>query len=229
MRQLQLFTTAELARMRDRTASRNHSPARSEFRRVHEGRRAWGLARRHAERLRHARRTSRAAWPASMDNGRHDWTPDPSRPPSRERTTRPALTGNPRPAGLPRDVPPATTDNPNQVARTNQVAGADQVAGPIRWQGAARRPRPVAAIIPINSKQLPTASRRSRTDAGRASARRPDEERERHPAVSGRPVRRCRYHVDGRIRSPPRHHFRVCDKSLPGPPRRTNSHRPAGR
>jgi len=55
MWKLQLFTTAELARMRDRTASRNHSPARDQFRREHEQHRAWGLKRRHAERLRHAR------------------------------------------------------------------------------------------------------------------------------------------------------------------------------
>lgn len=59
MRQLQLFTTAELARMRDRTMSRSYSPAGDEFRRVHERRRRWGLARRHAERR--ARATTRAA------------------------------------------------------------------------------------------------------------------------------------------------------------------------
>jgi hypothetical protein len=55
MRQLQLFTTAELARMRDRTASRSYSPEAEEFRRNHERHRAWGLARRHAERLRRLR------------------------------------------------------------------------------------------------------------------------------------------------------------------------------
>lgn len=38
--------------MRDRTASRNYSPFKDEFRREHERRRAWGLKRRHAERLR---------------------------------------------------------------------------------------------------------------------------------------------------------------------------------
>ncbi|WP_033342764.1 hypothetical protein [Catenuloplanes japonicus] len=56
MRQLQMFTTAELAVMRDRTASRSYSPAAEEFRRIHEHHRAWGLERRHAERLRRARR-----------------------------------------------------------------------------------------------------------------------------------------------------------------------------
>lgn len=55
MRQLQLFTTTELAAMRDRTASRSYSPAGEAFRREHARHRAWGLSHRHAERLRRAR------------------------------------------------------------------------------------------------------------------------------------------------------------------------------
>src|ERR1700754_123553 len=51
MRQLQFFTTTELAVMRDRTASRSYSPAGEEFRREHRRHRAWGLTQRHAERL----------------------------------------------------------------------------------------------------------------------------------------------------------------------------------
>jgi hypothetical protein len=41
MRQLQLFTSVELAAMRDRTWSRNYCPVRDVFRREHEVRRAW--------------------------------------------------------------------------------------------------------------------------------------------------------------------------------------------
>src|ERR1700754_4904793 len=52
MRQLQLFTSAEMAKMRDRTRSRNYSPVIDEFRREHARHRAWGLERRHAEKLR---------------------------------------------------------------------------------------------------------------------------------------------------------------------------------
>jgi hypothetical protein len=55
VRQLELFTTAELAAMRDRTRSRRYSPANEQFRREHARHRAWGLARRHAEKLRRAR------------------------------------------------------------------------------------------------------------------------------------------------------------------------------
>ena len=56
MRQLQLFTSAALAEMRDRTASRNYCPVREEFRRVHARHRDWGLAQRHGERLHRLRR-----------------------------------------------------------------------------------------------------------------------------------------------------------------------------
>ena len=55
MRQLGLFTSAQLAVMRDRTASRSYSPAGDEFRRRHQRQRAWGLTQRHAERLRQVR------------------------------------------------------------------------------------------------------------------------------------------------------------------------------
>ncbi|WP_203833420.1 hypothetical protein, partial [Actinoplanes regularis] len=51
MRQLQLFTTAQLSTMRDRTKRRNYSAEADEFRREHEKRRAWGLTQRHARKL----------------------------------------------------------------------------------------------------------------------------------------------------------------------------------
>jgi hypothetical protein len=51
MGQASLFTRSEIASMRDRTVSRGYSPAREEFRREHERHRAWGLRRRHEEKL----------------------------------------------------------------------------------------------------------------------------------------------------------------------------------
>ncbi|WP_220091537.1 hypothetical protein, partial [Actinoplanes lutulentus] len=47
--QLSLFPTRHL---RDRTLRRNYSVAAEEFRREHERHRSWGLAQRHARRLR---------------------------------------------------------------------------------------------------------------------------------------------------------------------------------
>jgi hypothetical protein len=70
MRQLQLFTPAALAEMRDRTASRNHSPAGDEFRREHERHRAWGLIQRHGQRLRRLRGSSCAPPAASPHESR---------------------------------------------------------------------------------------------------------------------------------------------------------------
>jgi hypothetical protein len=52
MRQLQFFTSTQLAQMRDRSASRNYSPERDEFRREHERQRAWGLSQRYAAKQR---------------------------------------------------------------------------------------------------------------------------------------------------------------------------------
>jgi hypothetical protein len=55
MRQLQLFSGAEIAAMRDPTKARNYSPGNAAFRRDHERHRAWGLRQRHARRLRRLR------------------------------------------------------------------------------------------------------------------------------------------------------------------------------
>src|SRR5687768_13907458 len=66
MRQLALFTVAELSAMRDRSRSRRYSPANEQFRREHARHRAWGLTRRHTEKLRRdqERRNEAALEPA---------------------------------------------------------------------------------------------------------------------------------------------------------------------
>ncbi|XVU22295.1 hypothetical protein ACQPZJ_34175 [Actinoplanes sp. CA-054009] len=51
MAQMQLFTRAKTAELRDPTKARNYSPSAAEFRRDHEKRRAWGLKARHAQKL----------------------------------------------------------------------------------------------------------------------------------------------------------------------------------
>jgi hypothetical protein len=50
--QMQLLSRAQVSAMRDWTRSRNHSAEREEFRREHKIRRDWGLAQRHATKLR---------------------------------------------------------------------------------------------------------------------------------------------------------------------------------
>jgi hypothetical protein len=51
MRQLELFSRAQLSVLRDRTRARNYSPEADAFRRAHERHRAWGLRQRHAQKM----------------------------------------------------------------------------------------------------------------------------------------------------------------------------------
>src|SRR5690242_14888799 len=76
---MQLFSKTELAAMRDRTRVRRYSPAGEEFRREHERHRTWGLARRHAERLRRAHAATPPATMAGPDAEGPGRGPVPSR------------------------------------------------------------------------------------------------------------------------------------------------------
>jgi hypothetical protein len=134
MRQLQLFTSAELAGMRDRTASRNYSPERDEFRREHERHRAWGLIQRHGERLRRLRDSSCAS--------RSDQTRPPSVPPQQGQrmaasSNAPTSRDSDRVGGTPDDaVAPARKSSP---PATGRVTTTPSLEGPNPRQSDARR------------------------------------------------------------------------------------------
>ena len=99
--------------MRDRTASRSYSPEAEEFRRIHEKRRAWGLQRRHAEKLRRAREQLRDPGPAmETSEGR------PARPitPAKPIPPLPAATHSPRANTL--STPGKTTPEPTKIPRS---------------------------------------------------------------------------------------------------------------
>ena len=201
MRQLQLFTTAELARMRDRTASRNYSPERDEFRRTHERHRAWGLARRHAEKLR--RSHDRSADPRPAATSEEDRTPVPSparmAPPTSRQAGGPTTscpapispTGDtpsaerklPPAATIPRDATPSAPDSPcpETPARTNRrrpVPQSRASSGPCQ-QPRKHQPRPTAAQTPVRASRAPV----------RASTTGPGQPRRRQRRPRGR---RCR-------------------------------------
>jgi hypothetical protein len=111
MGQLQLFTRAELAAMRDRTASRNYSPARDEFRREHERHRAWGLSQRHAEKLRRARSCRPDRCGADRADRQEPPTPTPAATPTP--TPTPAATPIPAPTPAAASIPvPAREPDP---------------------------------------------------------------------------------------------------------------------
>ena len=128
MRQLSLFTPAQVAGMRDRTASRNYSPGRDQFRREHERHRAWGLARRHAERLR------RLHPPTADATGRprQDRTQDPS----------PSQTSAPAPAEQPtRTVPGVNHPISQGPSRGDPTPGAEPEPGGTSAETSTPRPR----------------------------------------------------------------------------------------
>ena len=106
MRQLQLFTTAQLATMRDTTRLRNYSAEAEEFRREHQRHRVWGMAQRHARKLRSiyghipSEEELTAAW--------HDRSAAASASATSEQALRrPALPPEPTPSG-PEQVEPET-------------------------------------------------------------------------------------------------------------------------
>ncbi|HTJ38795.1 MAG TPA: hypothetical protein VL738_36660 [Dactylosporangium sp.] len=137
MRQLQLFTTKELAAMRDRTKSRRYSPAGEEFRREHARQRAWGLARRHDEKL---RRLRAAAPPPSTP------APPPQPEPSPPHPSVDAAELGERPAS---DTGPDRPDSVERDAPQHQAHGGDR-PGPVaerRFRRAARRPCRPADVV----------------------------------------------------------------------------------
>jgi len=79
--------------MRDRTASRNYSPERDEFRRVHAIHRAWGLERRYSEKRRRLRSEGARKLPTPADHQ-----------PALESTPRPSC--NERGLGVSQQCPP---------------------------------------------------------------------------------------------------------------------------
>jgi hypothetical protein len=174
MRQLQLFTPAELSRMRDRTASRNHSPERDEFRRVHAHHRAWGLVQRHGRRRRHLRNSPCTPRPASTpDNGQQDSAPAPAPAPAAAA----AAAVVPVPA-VASDLAPAVP--PEQRKRSAPAVFAQRRSParnqPARNQRVSASPKPSPA--PHTGPAVPPArpSRRAPPHAGHGTVGTPDED-----------------------------------------------------
>ena len=160
MRQLQLFTTAQLAAMCDRTASRNYSPERDAFRREHERHRTWGLAQRHSERLRRARDRDcdRGAAGTDTDPTRRGIpapapTPGPAAAPAPARTPRPARAPARDPAqGLTSTLVPAQASAPPSAPAAVISASApapSSASAPVPARVSA--PAPAPALAPAST------------------------------------------------------------------------------
>jgi hypothetical protein len=194
VRQLQFFTSAEMAQMRDRTRSRNYSAERDEFRREHERHRAWGLQQRHARKLRRLREsavnqhdskpsdglqsspahpTSRPTPPepsqAAQDSGMSPLPSDPGRQNTERSTLEAAASGVPQPG-----AELATAGQPADGARNMTGAGRTNAARPASCARPAGEARPVGGAWPAEdarpvSGAQPASTARPVTGAQSAS------------------------------------------------------------
>jgi hypothetical protein len=187
MRQLQLFTTAELAKMRDRTASRNYSAERDEFRREHERHRAWGLTQRHAAKLRRARETR----PPGRIDDRRALAP---RQPAPRRPTQAQPAQNPASAAtrIARARAAAARASPTRIAR-GRVGRARADPGHV-----ALGPRQLWSADPARVDWVRHASRTERCDLAQLRA-----DRAGQPRPAGLRQARPGAVLERRRRSPP--------------------------
>jgi hypothetical protein len=198
MRQLQLFTTTELAAMRDRTASRSYSPAAEEFRREHERHRAWGLTQRHAERLRRSRGSHCEPHTATA-TGTHPERRAPTPPP---------------PAVSPRSTPPDLVMRPTASPESveSQNPGVTNAADPAERQGkGSTQPAAIASSRPAGdapSRRAEKAPERpARSAPGRPVGKAPDAPIGKGAQVAG-PVHEGRQPAKRRTRRGPRRQLR---------------------
>jgi hypothetical protein len=133
--------------MRDRTASRNYSAEREEFRREHERHREWGLRRRHAEKLQRIRQrdssppskpaTAGVQGPRAADSPRRPAPPIPAAvlPGPRRAVTRPATPPTGRfgarratPAPRPGPLTSLQLTSPLELGGSSQAVASQAVA-----------------------------------------------------------------------------------------------------
>ena len=175
MRQLQMFTTAELAVMRDRSASRSYSPAADKFRREHERHREWGLSRRHAERLRRRRDSPCAAPEPRLAGGRQ---PDRTQDQSSSRTPVPPISGEgrQRPAsGLAgqagRNPAPASGNPPGQPILSGEPEPMPATHETAPTPSGNTEPKPAThETAPTPSVDMPRLGHVGKSQSGSASA-----------------------------------------------------------
>ena len=131
--------------MRDRTRRRNYSVAAEEFRREHERHRAWGLQRRHAEKLSRGQRRGPA--PAPTPEPQPAASPSVGAPVSVD-----AQAPGPAPVSAPAPARRQAVGNARPAAVTPQLA---QQEAP---QARQSRPGAVAAAASVDGRQTrPTA------------------------------------------------------------------------
>jgi hypothetical protein len=168
MAQMSLFSRAEVTAMRDRTASRNYSATRDEFRREHERHRAWGLRRRHAEKLRRIREAASvpvAGTPAVSDSPTEPLTvPDPHQAPatSSPHARRPVASSSPMP-----EIAVSSSSAPVSLGSPFAASSASRPAAVASSGLSSALPSPALEIVALSSSA--PASRASLFAASSAS------------------------------------------------------------
>lgn len=169
MRQLQLFTTTQLAGMRNRSVARNHSPAAEAFRRTHQRHRAWGLSQRHAERLRR-KKTSSADHLGRPEVSSQPAQPELNAPPTHAASRSPIRAGSPA-TGSTECAPGGCTPCISQGPRATPLKPEHSGKCPTRHRGptaaATRRsasrngrgPGPENALLSSDKKLIPECSK----------------------------------------------------------------------
>jgi hypothetical protein len=204
VRQLELFTPAQLATMRDRTRRRNYSAAAEEFRNAHQRHRAWGLTQRHNQKLSHlygsttnasAALRRRADELASRSAPTRTAQPTSSEPTSSEPTATEPVVAEPV---TPEPVTPEPVA-PEQVAPEQVVAKAteSEPSGPLmpdRGHDAARggdpsRPSRPGTTAPCPGQRHIRSRPPGRQHPTRQDPRRPGQRRGRATKGMRRPAR----------------------------------------
>ncbi|MEV4701842.1 hypothetical protein [Actinoplanes sp. NPDC049316] len=176
MRQLQFFSTAELAVMRDRTASRRYSAEREQFRREHARHREWGLAQRHAAKLRRLHGAQGAGRPSGA---RSPAGPSGARSPAGPTADRGAAPSQRRPAMVSRtiaasesvraDVRPEQRKDASVAARAATAGGVTAVASVVRSEAGPVESGVgpgVGAVARVVGPDVERSSRVVRSEAG---------------------------------------------------------------
>ena len=175
MRQLQLFSGAEVAAMRDRTERRNYSPQGDAFRRDHKRRPAFGLEQRHALRARRLRDGELVSQNGFLVHRRSD-PPAPDRPASAVTTS-----------GPPTPVDSSAMRGASELAAVaiSAAVGADGLAAGQVSSGADAGP-PIERTQPATRPDGPIAHSVPREHAyNRRPRRRTHDRRPRCPATTG--------------------------------------------
>jgi hypothetical protein len=165
MGQASLFSREVLAAMRDRTASRNYSAVGQEFRRAHERHRAWGLQRRHAEKLRRLRQSGSAAATAPADGGVEIHRATPTSTPVVNEPQSSALAGHTASATTSRravETPQRSPNNTPPPAATQASRPRATLAASHPSEGAPSSPHRSRAVGTPNSSYRLSPLRRPR-------------------------------------------------------------------